>query len=144
MKKIKRKWLSVERSVCLLITIVVLMITQSAMAQVSVTGQVKDKSGNPVKGATVTVKNKNINTISGDDGSFRIAASSGDVLQVSSIGYDDFEIKVGSSSNIAIALTIKVTSLEDVVMVGYGTKKKKDLTGSIVGVNVNERKKYSE
>ena len=94
MKKVKRKWFSIERSVCLLITVVVLMITQSVMAQGPVTGKVKDKSGNPVRGATITVKNKQISTASGDDGSFTIVAAAGDVLEVSSIGYENLETKI--------------------------------------------------
>ncbi|MDP4261337.1 MAG: TonB-dependent receptor [Bacteroidota bacterium] len=143
MKKIKRKWLSLERSICLLITTVVLMIAQSAMAQGPVTGQVKDKAGNPVKGATVTVKNKKVSTLTGDDGSFSITASAGDILQVSSIGYESMEIKVGSDLKVNLELTTRVTSLEDVVVVGYGTQKRKDLTGSLVSVNVNETKKFS-
>jgi TonB-linked SusC/RagA family outer membrane protein len=143
MKKCKTKWLSAERSICFLITMVVLMIAPSAMAQGTVTGQLKDKSGNPVNGATISVKNKNVSTTSAVDGSFRIAASSGDVLQVSSIGYEDFETTVGNNMSVIIELTTKVTSLEDVVVVGYGTQRKKDLTGSIVGINVNETKKYS-
>lgn len=143
MKKNKRKWVSAERSIVALILLVVLMIAQSAMAQGPVTGQVKDKAGNPVKGATVTVKNKKVSTLTGDDGSFSVTASAGDILVVSSVGYETEEIKVGSDLKVALELTTKVTSLEDVIIVGYGTQKKKDLTGSLVNVNVDESKKFS-
>ena len=136
MKKCKRKWLSPGRLLHFLIIITVLMITQPALAQGTITGQVKDKAGNPVRGATITVKNKKVSTASDANGNFSIAASSSDVLEVTSVGYDKFEVRVGSVSNILVELTTKVTSLDDLVVVGYGTQKKKDLTGSIV------RRKY--
>ncbi|MEO8404230.1 MAG: TonB-dependent receptor [Chitinophagaceae bacterium] len=142
MKQCKRKWLSAKRSICLLIMIAFLMVAQSAMAQESVSGKVKDRDGNPLRGVTISVKNKLVSTASADDGSFTIAAAVGDVLQVSSVGYETIDVKV-TSRNVAVELVTKVSSLEDIVVVGYGTQRKKDLTGSIVGVNVAETKKYS-
>jgi TonB-linked SusC/RagA family outer membrane protein len=143
MKKCKRKWLSPERSICLLITTIVLMIAQSAMSQGTITGQVKDKTGNPVSGATISIKNKKTSTFTGTDGRFSIIAAAGDVLVVSSIGYDNSEVTVGSGSSVNVELTTRVSSLDDVIVVGYGTQKKKDLTGSIVNINIGDTKKYS-
>ena len=141
MKKCRRKWLTAERLIHFLVIITVMMISLSALAQGTVTGQVKDKYGNPVAGATVAVKSSKVTTVTGADGNFSIVASANDVLEVTSIGYDIIEVRVGSERNVVIELVTRVTSLDDVVVVGYGTQKKKDLTGSIVNINVNETKK---
>ena len=143
MKKRITKWFSPGRLANVMVMVVVLMISQTAMAQGSVSGQVKDKEGKPVQGATITVKNKKVNAVSDVDGRFTVAAVAGDVLQVTSIGYEAFEIRIGSESNLTIELTTRVSSLDDVIVVGYGTQRKRDLSGSIVNVNVNETKKYS-
>jgi len=112
----------------------------AAMAQGTITGQVKDKTGSPVSGATIAIKNKKTSTFTGTDGRFSIIASAGDVLVVSSIGYDNSEVTVGSGSSVNVELTTRVSSLDDVIVVGYGTQKKKDLTGSIVNINIGDTK----
>src|SRR6185503_10529009 len=143
MKNCTTKWLSARRLTGVLVTAVILLITQVTMAQGPVTGQVKDKDGNPVPGATIAVKNKKVNTISDVSGRFSIPASAGDVLLVTSVGYEDLEIRVESDADINVALTTRISSLDDVGVVGYGTQKKRDLTGAIANVNANETKKYS-
>ena len=142
MKRCKQKWLpKVLRQ--FLIVVTVLMVSQSAMAQGSVTGMVKDKDGKPVQSASVVVKNKKLSTITDAEGKFTIAAVAGDVILVTSVGFDSYEIRVGKETNLVIELTTRVSSLNDVVVIGYGTQKKRDLTGSIVNINTNETKKYS-
>jgi len=128
--------------ISLLLLFTLLTIAQSALAQGKITGQVKDSIGNPVKGATIKVKNKKIFTTSGEDGGFTIAASPGEVLQVSSVGYEPTEIVAGSGA-VMVSLAGKATSLDDVVVVGYGTQRKKDLTGSISAINISDTKKYT-
>lgn len=116
----------------------------SVMAQTSqVRGVISDKSGTPLAGVTVAVKGKNTATTTADNGSFTINAGPGDILVLTSASYQDAEIRVGNRTEIAFSLTEKIDVLNDVVVVGYGTQKKRDLTGSIVAVNVNETKKYS-
>ena len=148
MKYNKRK--SSGRSISFLIMMIMLMMAQSALAQQAVTlsggkvaGQVKDSAGNPVKGATIKVKNKKVFTTSGEDGGFSITAAPGDVLQVSSVGFEGSEVTVGSSGSLMVALTSKATALDDVVVVGYGVQRKKDLTGAISTVNMADAKKYT-
>ena len=143
MKKCKEQSLTAGRLMQVLVFSLALLMSHYAWSQGKVTGQVKDKAGNPVKAATVTVKNKRISTVSDDNGNFSIAASSSDVLEVTSVGYDKFEVRVGNVSNILVELTTRVTSLDDLVVVGYGTQKKRDLTGSIVNIRVSDTKKYS-
>jgi TonB-dependent SusC/RagA subfamily outer membrane receptor len=142
MKKCKTKWLP-KLFRAFLITATVLLVSQSIIAQVSVTGQVKNKDGNPVPKATIAVKSKKLNTVTDLEGKFSIAATSGDLIMITSVGYESYEIRVGKESNLVIELTTMVSSLDDVVVVGYGTQKKKDLTGSLVNINTNETKKYS-
>jgi len=142
MKRCKQKWLPklLQR---FLIVVTVLLVSQSVMAQGSFTGQVKDREGNPVQGATVAVKSKKLHTITDESGKFTIAAAAGDIILITSVGFDSYEIRVAKETNLAIELTTRVSSLNDVVVVGYGTQKKRDLTGSIVNINTNDTKKYS-
>jgi TonB-linked SusC/RagA family outer membrane protein len=141
MKKMKRTCSG--RPISFLIGMIMLMTGQSVMAQGKLTGQVKDTAGLPIKGATISLKNKKTFTITGGDGSFSIAAAPGDVLQVSSIGYETFEMKAGGGANLTVTLASRATSMDDVVVVGYGTQRKKDLTGSVSTVNIADAKKYS-
>lgn len=117
-------------------------MANSLMAQTPVKGMVRDKDGRPLAAATVTVKGKSVSTSTAEDGTFSIPAKPGETLVITSIGYDKYEIKVGgSATRMAINLSTKVNSLDDVVVVGYGTVKKKDLTGAVGVVNVDDAKK---
>src|SRR6185436_11276786 len=141
MEKNKKRTFPMSRLRNVMSFLLVFLISQSSWAQSSVTGQVKDKDGNPVKAATVAIKNKTTSTSSGDDGQFIISASPGDVLVISSIGYESNEVKVSDKKNIVVTMVTKMESLDDLVVVGYGSQKKKDLTGSISVVNVTNAKK---
>jgi TonB-dependent starch-binding outer membrane protein SusC len=143
MKKCKERSLTAGRLMQVLVFSLALLISQYALAQGKITGQVKDKDGNPVRGATVAVKNKNVSVVSTDEGQFSISAVAGDILQITSVGYEKYEVTVKDGNNITAQLATRVESLDDVVVVGYGTQKKKDFTGSISSVNVNETRKYT-
>lgn len=99
------------------------------------TGTVKDESNNPVAGASVTIKNKSVGTVTNELGSFSINAVSGDVLVISSINLETTELKLGEKNNLAIVLKSKATELSDVVVVGYGTKTKRDIGGGVLTVD---------
>ena len=114
-----------------------------AMAQTQVRGTITDKEGKPLPGVTVTVKGTTVATTTGDDGRFTVTAASKDVLEFTSASYDNGEVRVGNQTNISFTMNEKINVLDDVVVVGYGTQRRGDLTGSIAGVNVNETKKYS-
>src|SRR5438045_3470292 len=104
MKRCKQKWLPNGFRV-FVIMVTILLVSQSLMAQGSVSGLVKDKEGNPVPGATVAVKSKKLQTITDDAGKFTIAAANGDLILITSVGYDNYEIRVGKEPVVLIELT---------------------------------------
>jgi TonB-dependent starch-binding outer membrane protein SusC len=97
-----------------------------------VSGKVNDDTGKPVSGATVTVKGTKIATATTTEGTFALNAPSGkSVLVISSIGFAELEVAINDRAEITIAMTGLATSLQDVVVVGYGTQKKSDVTGAV-------------
>lgn len=102
--------------------------------RIDVSGTVVDENGLPVPGATVIVEGTNIGTVTDIEGGFTIKADEGDVLQISFIGYQSQRITVGNQSIISIILVEDRSSLDEVVVVGYGTQRKSDLTGAISSV----------
>jgi iron complex outermembrane receptor protein len=103
-------------------------------AQNSVSGVVNDEYGQPLPGSTVLVKGTANGTTTDFDGNFSIDANGNDILVVSYLGYSTLEVPVNNRSNITIQLMEDATQLEDVVVVGYGTQKKSDVTGSISSI----------
>ena len=101
----------------------------------SITGTVLNGNGEPVSGASVSVKGSKISTLTDVNGKFTIKASSQSVLVISNIGYGTIEEKIGSRLSLNITLQEKATELNNVVVVGYGTQKKADLTGAIATVS---------
>ena len=99
-----------------------------------ITGTVVDKSGEPVIGANVVVKGTTNGTITDVDGKYTLEVPEGSVLQVSYIGYNPAEVKVGKDSMIRIVLQEDTQALDEVVVVGYGTQKKVNLTGAVGSV----------
>lgn len=102
--------------------------------QRKVTGVVKDETGEPVIGANVVEKGTTNGSVSDVDGNFSLNVSEGAVLQISYIGYLVQEIPVKDKKTFNISLQEDTQTLEEVVVVGYGTMKKKDLTGSVGSV----------
>lgn len=105
-----------------------------ALAQGTVKGTVSDAFGDPVIGATVKVQGSNEGTITDFDGNFSIKAASNATLIISYIGYTTKEVNVNGQSTVNVTLEEDNTTLEDVVVIGYGTMKKKLVTGATVQV----------
>lgn len=106
---------------------------ESASAQQTdnkIKGVVKDTNGEPIIGANITVKGQSIGTITDIDGRFILEASTNALLQVTYIGYVSQEVQVNNRKEITIILQEDAKALEEVVVIGYGTAKKSDLTGS--------------
>lgn len=99
--------------------------------QQRVSGIVRDEEGAVLAGVTVAVKGTSVGTMTGIDGEFEITAESGQTLVVSLIGYRPQEITVGDTKALAITLVEEVAGLDEVVVVGYGTQKKVNLTGAV-------------
>ena len=116
-------------------------VTQQTM---KVTGQVVDQNGEPLIGATVKVKGATSGAVTDLDGNFQLSVSGNATLLVSYVGYKDREVAVRNRSSLG---TINLDSddlvLEQVVVIGYGTQKKADLTGSVSVVNADELKRVS-
>ena len=105
-----------------------------------VSGVVNDDMGGPLPGATVQVKgSESIGSITDFDGKFTIALKAGETkIIISYVGFESEEVDVSSQSNISVSLQQDVSELEEVVVIGYGTVLKKDLTGSVASVKVSE------
>ena len=110
-----------------------LFVFQQIKAQErTIKGSVYDERNNPLSGATVTVKGTSIGTAADSIGSFTLTIpASAKSLLISSVGYTDKEVSIGNKSSISVTLSSPSQTLNDVVIVGYGTAKKKDLTGSV-------------
>lgn len=122
-----------------LVMSMLLLAVFSVQAQTQdVSGRVTDqKDGSPLPGVTVTVKGTNVSTATAADGTFTLKVPAGaKTLVISSVGYSNKEVAVGS--NLSIALAAGDNSLSEVVVVGYGTKIKRDLTGSVAKVGAKE------
>ncbi|MEO6960920.1 MAG: SusC/RagA family TonB-linked outer membrane protein [Puia sp.] len=106
--------------------------TQLAFSQTKIiTGTILDDKGLPVQGASVTIKGSKNGTTTGSDGRFSLTApESARTLEVSSIGFNLIEVSAGDGSPLAISLVSSSQSLNDVVVIGYGTARRRDLTGS--------------
>lgn len=109
------------------------------MAQVTITGAIKDQDGKPMTGVTVVVKGTSIGTLSDSFGKYALTAVSANAtLQFSFIGFTTQEISVNGKSVIDVTLESALTGLNEVVVVGYGVQKKKLVTGSTVEVKGDE------
>jgi TonB-linked SusC/RagA family outer membrane protein len=96
---------------------------------------VKDLVGEPIPGATVLVEGKNTGTATDIDGNFTIEANQGDILIISFIGYQSQRVTVGSQTVLNITLREDMSSLEEVIVVGYGTQEKRNVTGAIASLD---------
>ena len=117
-----------------------LCLAFEVQAQTSATGVVKDATGEPLIGVTVAVKGQKGGAVTDFDGNFSVKAKTGDVLVFSYIGYKTQEVKYAGRP---LDVTMKDDNalLDEVVVVGYGTMKRSDITGSTVSVTGDELKK---
>jgi TonB-linked SusC/RagA family outer membrane protein len=121
-------------------TVVGIMLSQIAMAQPkTVTGTVTDAAtGETLPGIAVIIKNTATGTSTDVNGFFSIIASPGQVLVFTSLGYEPQEVTVGAANRIDVKINPSVAAIDEVVVVGYGTQRKANLTGSVSSVNVGK------
>ncbi|MGZ5246664.1 MAG: SusC/RagA family TonB-linked outer membrane protein [Flavitalea sp.] len=115
-----------------------LLVSLSVSAQQrTYSGKVSDATTlTPIEGVSILVKGKAQGTATDADGNFTITANQGDVLVVGSIGYSSREISLSQNETLSIPLDQDISRMEDVVVVGYGTQKKKDLTGAVSSLKI--------
>lgn len=121
------------------LAMLLLFFTTFSFAQKRVSGRITAEDGKPVAGATVTAKGTTTSTQTGDDGSFSLSVPQNATrLVVTSVGYDPQEIGVGSGT-VTVALRANAATLNEVVVTtGYVTQRKKEVTGAVSVVNVNQ------
>ncbi len=122
------------RSVLLLLSAFI-FATGSGLAQSNVSGTVSGTDGAPLPGAAALIIGTNNYTTADAAGRFTLVAKPGDLIKFSFLGFQDFQLELGDETELNISLTEATTVLDEVVVVGYGTQTKKDLTGAISSVH---------
>ncbi|HEU4634054.1 MAG TPA: TonB-dependent receptor plug domain-containing protein, partial [Flavisolibacter sp.] len=115
-----------------------LLINQASAQTKTVTGTVTDQTGKGVPGVTVTVKGTATSTQTDANGTYRINAADDATLVFSSVGFTTVELPVGGKATLDVPLAASDVSLSEVVVIGYGTARKKDLTGSVASVKAKD------
>lgn len=103
--------------------------------QHQIQGTVTDEKGTPLVGVTVKVKGTSQGTVTDAQGNFSLTVPDNATLEVSYIGYETQEVTVGNQTNITVQMKVTASGLNEVVVVGYGTQKKKNLTGAVSQVS---------
>lgn len=105
----------------------------------TIQGKVSDKSGEMLIGASVSVPGTTVGAMTDVDGNFTLTVPQGaTTLQVSMIGYATATVTIGGSNTIDVVMELQTTSLDEIVVIGYGTVKKRDLTGAVSSVKSDE------
>ena len=126
----------------LLLLSVLCLFTALAQAQ-TVKGIVRDQNGEAIIGATVKVLGSRGGTVTDNKGQYSIDAPSGSILSISYVGYLTKQIRLRGENSVDVVLMEDNTTLNDIVVIGYGTQKKSDLTGSVASVKAEEISKLS-
>ena len=108
----------------------------SQQAEKTITGTVVDQKGETIIGANVVVKGTTTGTVTDFDGKFTLNVPKGAILNISYIGYIDVEVPTGSSANLSVVMKEDTQALEEVVVVGYGTQKKVNLSGAVSSMDI--------
>lgn len=122
---------------------VILMLFSSTMTfaqQNELTGKITDENGNGLPGATILIKGTSDGTTSDIDGNYTLSVPDGAVLTLNYVGYTSQEITVGNQSIIDVQLVADVTQLDELVVTGYGSKRKGDIVSAISVVDLEEVK----
>lgn len=133
-----RHWLRSPRFFPLLLFVFTgILFSSSLYAQnsIRVKGRITSEGGQPVANATIVVKGTSVSASSDMGGYFEIQASSNGTLVITSIGFGTKEVNINGRETVDISVATAAYDLEQVVVIGYGTQKKKDVTGSVVSVN---------
>ncbi|NBR55553.1 MAG: hypothetical protein EBU05_00485 [Chitinophagia bacterium] len=150
MKQTKKNCKKLMSSSLLMLSLLSILVTTStpvtarvsamkiALAQITVTGKVSDSRNTPLDGITITVKGTKTSVITDAKGVFTISVPDNATLVFSAVGFLTKEVAVKNNKLINVVLTEQVSSLSDVVVVGYGTQSKKDLTGAVSQIKATQ------
>jgi TonB-linked SusC/RagA family outer membrane protein len=122
------------RQLMALMAITFLMHTALLAQQKTITGRVLDANNQPLPGVTVSVKGKTTSVTTREKGEFSIQADAADILVFTSVSFSPHEQPVGAGNSLNIILSTLAANMNEVVVVGYGTQRKKDVTGSITTI----------
>ncbi|MEO6453345.1 MAG: SusC/RagA family TonB-linked outer membrane protein, partial [Ginsengibacter sp.] len=115
-----------------LISLIIISNFSLAQNNFPVSGRVTDNSGQPLEGVTVQEKKSNVTALTQKDGSFQINVPSGkSVLVFSSIGFESQQLDVNNQSRLSLSLKAESNSMDEVVVIGYGTQKRRNVTGAV-------------
>ncbi|RXK83898.1 SusC/RagA family TonB-linked outer membrane protein [Filimonas effusa] len=120
---------------------ILLLVPALAFSQKQISGTVKDSDGKPLESITVSLKGKNKSTLTDSTGAFKLSANPGDILMASSVNYEITEIKVDNRNNYNLVLVSRVKNLDEVIVIGYGTTTKGDLTGAVAKAPIQDMQK---
>ena len=115
--------------------LIVVLSNTLAFQDIKITGKITGANGEPLSGVSVSLKGSTVGTTSDNNGNYTLTVPEKGTLVISYIGYQSQEIPVNSQSVINIKLAPSTKSMDEVVVIGYGSASKRDLTGSIVKVD---------
>ena len=125
------------------LSILLLFYHYNSHSQEKITGIILDNKNTPIEGATISIKNANRATLSNYNGQFSINAKIGDLLIISSVGMEEFQLQIFNQTFITINMSFKASSLDEVLVIGYGTAKRKDVTGATIHVTSDDFNKIA-
>src|SRR6476661_919071 len=130
-----------KRIIDLLVSIFLLLLSDLLIAQKIISGKITDSNNQPVAGSTISVKGTNLITQSDFSGNFSVFVPAGKkAITVSSVGYIPQEVNVADQNTVSVSLQTATYSLEEVVVTGYVSERKREITGSVAVVNVSGMK----
>ena len=119
----------------ILVVMFLVLLPNLTFAQQNISGIISDESGVPLPGVNVVIKGTNTGTTTDFDGKYSINASDTDILTFSFVGFIDQEIEVGNADSFNLSLQMGSDELDEVVLTGYGTTKRANLTNSVSKLN---------
>ena len=137
-KSLQMKKLTFARWGSFLLVLVFCVSIQAQAQDIAITGKIADDTGEPLPGASILVRGTNQGTVSDFDGNYSLTAPADATLVISFIGYKEQEQLVNSRSIINIIMEIDISSLEEIVVIGYGEVRKSDLTGAVSSIRAQE------
>jgi TonB-linked SusC/RagA family outer membrane protein len=136
--KFKTDTIMIRKKITLLIVCLLYGVSIAFAQDITVKGEVKDKQGLPLPGVSVQIKGAARGTVTGSNGTYSLSAPADAVLTFSFLGYKAIEQPIAGKSALSITLSEDNNQLNEVVVIGYGTTTKKDLTTSVVSVSAKD------